>query len=131
MVKELAGKVAIVTGAGRMRSIGRPIAVKLAEAGCDIVITGTGRPPERYPDDEKAAGWRDIASVSDEVRAAGQRCLALVSDISDEIAVDELVARTVREFDVSISSSIMPAPPAETTASRSPTSRTKHGRRCS
>ena len=38
----LAGKVAVVTGAGRMRSIGRPIAVALARAGCNIVLTGTG-----------------------------------------------------------------------------------------
>jgi len=98
MEKELAGKVAIVTGAGRMRSIGRPIAVKLAEAGCNVVISGTGRPPDRYPDDEKAAGWRDIESVADEVRAQGSKCLALVSDISNEQAVDGLVARTVREF---------------------------------
>ena len=45
-----------MTGAGRMRSIGRPIAVELARAGCDIVLTGTGRSPDRYPDDEKAAG---------------------------------------------------------------------------
>jgi 3-oxoacyl-[acyl-carrier protein] reductase len=45
------GKVAIVTGAGRMRSIGRPVAVQLAAAGCDVVITGTGRSPERYPGD--------------------------------------------------------------------------------
>ena len=98
MEKELAGKVAIVTGAGRMRSIGRPIAVLLAAAGANIVITGTGRAPERYPDDEKAAGWRDIASVKDEVEATGAKCLALVSDISDEAAVDALVARTVSEF---------------------------------
>ena len=48
----LEGKVAVVTGAGRMRSIGRPIAVELARAGCDVVLTGTGRPPERYPEDE-------------------------------------------------------------------------------
>ena len=39
----LEGKVAVVTGAGRMRSIGRPIAVDLASAGCKIVLTGTGR----------------------------------------------------------------------------------------
>ena len=58
MEQELTGKVAIVTGAGRMRSIGRPIAVTLARAGAAVVLTGTGRPPERYPDDEKAAGWR-------------------------------------------------------------------------
>ena len=30
----LAGKVAVVTGAGRMRSIGRPLAVEL-RAGCE------------------------------------------------------------------------------------------------
>jgi 3-oxoacyl-[acyl-carrier protein] reductase len=96
--QELAGKVAIVTGAGRMRSIGRPIAKLLARAGAAIVITGTGRPPERYPDDEKAAGWRDIESVADEIRQAGGRCLALVSDIADPRAVETLVDRTVAEF---------------------------------
>ena len=98
MDQELAGKVAIVTGAGRMRSIGRPIAKLLARAGAAIVITGTGRPPERYPDDEKAAGWRDIESVADEIRQAGGRCLALVSDIADPRAVELLVERTVAEF---------------------------------
>ena len=75
MTYELTGltdKVAVVTGAGRMRSIGRPIAVELARAGCDIVLTGTGRSPDRYPDDEKAAGWRDIESVAEEVRALGR-----------------------------------------------------------
>src|SRR6478609_9590469 len=62
------GKVAVVTGAGRMRSIGRPIAVELARAGANVVLTGTGRDPSMYPDDEKAAGWRDIDSVADECR---------------------------------------------------------------
>lgn len=81
-----------------MRSIGRPIAKLLAQAGAAIVITGTGRPPERYPDDEKAAGWRDIDSVADEITSAGGRCLPLVSDVSSEAANDELIARTVAEF---------------------------------
>ena len=94
----LEGKVAVVTGAGRMRSIGRPIAVELARAGCDIVLTGTGRPVERYPDDEKAAGWGDIASVADEVTALGRRALPVISDVSDPGAVQELVQRTVDEL---------------------------------
>jgi 3-oxoacyl-[acyl-carrier protein] reductase/meso-butanediol dehydrogenase/(S,S)-butanediol dehydrogenase/diacetyl reductase len=84
-------RVAIVTGAGRMRSIGRPIATLLAELGCDIALTGTGRPPERYPDDEKTAGWRDIDSVANEVAKAGRRALPLVSDVTDPAAVDALV----------------------------------------
>jgi len=94
----LEGKVAIVTGAGRMRSIGRPIAVELARAGCDIVFTGTGRPPDRYPEDEKAAGWRDIHSVADEVRALDRRAVAVVSDVRDAGAIDVLVETTLSEL---------------------------------
>src|SRR3954451_15879750 len=94
----LEDKVAVVTGAGRMRSIGRPIAVELARAGCDVVLTGTGRPPERYPDDEKEAGWRDIDSVADEVRALGRRAFPIVSDVSDPDAVEALAQQVVDEL---------------------------------
>ena len=37
---ELDGKVAIVTGAGRLRGIGRAAAVALARLGADVVVTG-------------------------------------------------------------------------------------------
>jgi NAD(P)-dependent dehydrogenase (short-subunit alcohol dehydrogenase family) len=94
----LQGRVAVVTGAGRMRSIGRPIAVELARAGCDVVLTGTGRPPERYPADERAAGWRDIESVADEIRALGRRALPVVSDVADPDAVEALAERTLKEL---------------------------------
>jgi 3-oxoacyl-[acyl-carrier protein] reductase len=94
----LEGKVAVVTGAGRMRSIGRPIAVALARAGCDVVLTGTGRSADRYPDDERAAGWRDIDSVADEVRAVGRRALPVISDVSDLAAVERLAHTVIDEF---------------------------------
>ena len=94
----LEGKVAVVTGAGRMRSIGRAIAVELARAGCDVTVTGTGRDPERYPDDEKAAGWRDVDSVAEEIAALGRRALPLVSDVSDPEAVEALADRVEREL---------------------------------
>jgi len=91
-------KVAVVTGAGRMRSIGRSIALTLARAGCDVVITGTGRSPDRYPDDEKQAGWRDIESVAGEIRALGRRALAVVSDVTDPEAVQSLSRQVVAEM---------------------------------
>lgn len=94
----LEGKVAVVTGAGRMRSIGRPIAVELARAGCDVVLTGTGRAPERYPEHEQVVGWRDIDSVADEIRALGRRAVPIVSDVAEATAVDALVARTLDEL---------------------------------
>ena len=98
MFDGLEGKVAVVTGAGRMRSIGRPIAVELARAGCNIVLTGTGRAPEDYPADEQKKGWQDITSVADEVREAGAEALELVSNVADPDAVDELVAKTLERF---------------------------------
>ncbi len=94
----LEGKVAIITGAGRMRSIGRAIAVQMAKAGCDIVITGTGRAPEYYPDDEKEAGWRDIESVADEVRSLGCRALAVVSNVADLDSVKALADQVEKEM---------------------------------
>ena len=48
---ELEGKVAIVTGAGRMRGIGRASANTLARMGADVVITGTGRDQKTFPED--------------------------------------------------------------------------------
>ncbi|WP_430334487.1 SDR family NAD(P)-dependent oxidoreductase [Rhodococcus sp. ACT016] len=94
----LDGKVAVVTGAGRMRSIGREIAVELARAGCDVVVTGTGRAPDRFTDEEKTAGWRDIESVADEIRALGRRATAVVTDVADEESVDTLLTRVRDEY---------------------------------
>lgn len=94
----LEGKVAVVTGAGRMRSIGRPIALELARAGCDVVLTGTGRHPQDYPAEEQAAGWRDIHSVAEEVRALGRKAVAVVSDVADPAAVDALAGQVLTEL---------------------------------
>jgi 3-oxoacyl-[acyl-carrier protein] reductase/meso-butanediol dehydrogenase/(S,S)-butanediol dehydrogenase/diacetyl reductase len=92
------GKVAVVTGAGRMRSIGRPIALGLAQAGCDVVLTGTGRAPATFPPDEQQASWRDIESVAQEIRALGRRALPIVSDVCAPEAVDALVAEVMAEM---------------------------------
>jgi len=94
----LDGCVAVVTGAGRMRSIGRPVAIALAAAGCDVVLTGTGRSPDAYPDDEKATGWRDIDSVAEEVEAKGRTAVPVVSDVADPAAVEHLVTATLDRF---------------------------------
>ena len=80
---ELDGKVAIVTGAGRLRGIGRAACVALAKLGADIVPTGTGRNPDTFPDDEKAIGWKDIESTAEQVRALGRRALPMIVDVTN------------------------------------------------
>ena len=96
--RELLGKVAIVTGAGRMRGIGRATAKVLARMGADIVVTGTGRNPESFPEDEKSAGWNDIQSTAEEVESFGVRVLALVSNVADEEDVQRMIVETVAKF---------------------------------
>ncbi len=93
----LDGRIAIITGAGRMRSIGRGIAQQLARAGVDVVLVGTGREPARGAD-EIAADWRDIESVADDVRAAGARAITLTGDISDEASVDAMFATVIEQW---------------------------------
>jgi NAD(P)-dependent dehydrogenase (short-subunit alcohol dehydrogenase family) len=94
----LAGKVAIVTGGGRHRGIGRHIALALARHGADVVITGSGRAPDSFPPDEREIGWRDVESVAEEARALGQRALPLVVDITKPDEAQRLVDETKREL---------------------------------
>lgn len=94
----LEGKVAVVTGAGRYNGIGRYCALALARAGADVAITGSGRSPDQYPEDEKAMGWRDIDSVADEVRETGRRALPLVVDIRKAEECERLAEEVVKEL---------------------------------
>ena len=95
---ELDGKVAIVTGAGRLRGIGRATAVAMARMGADVVITGTGRDPATFPPDEKAVGWKDVEGTAEQVRAAGSRALTVRVDVTDRDQVQMMIDRTLEEF---------------------------------
>jgi len=87
----LTGKVAIVTGAGRYRGIGRHIALALARNGADVVVTGSGRKPDAMPPDEREIDWKDAESVAEEVRALGRRAIPFVLDVTKPDQIKNLV----------------------------------------
>jgi NAD(P)-dependent dehydrogenase (short-subunit alcohol dehydrogenase family) len=89
---DLSGKVAVVTGAGGRRGIGRAIATRLAREGADVVVTDIMKAP--HPDDA-AVDWRGIDSVVAEIEGMGRRALGLYSDVTDLSQVREMVERTV------------------------------------
>jgi len=78
----LTGGAAVVTGGGR--GIGEGIAIALAEAGCDIVLT--------------ARRENEINAVAERVRALGRRAVAIPGDITNGAFVDALAEQTKAEL---------------------------------
>lgn len=83
MTKELTGKVAIVTGAGR--NIGRAIALTLAEGGASIVVNARSNRAE-------------ADAVAREIEAAGGKALVHVGDVADAPSVQAMADAAVRQF---------------------------------
>jgi 3-oxoacyl-[acyl-carrier protein] reductase len=81
--QELAGRVAIVTGAGR--NIGRAIALALAEAGAAVAVNGRAHKAE-------------VDAVVAEIESRGGRALPVMADISDEEAVGAMVNAVAERF---------------------------------
>lgn len=92
------GKVAIVTGAGRKRGLGRAIALRLAKDGFDVAVSAFPRDPSSYPDHEKAEGWKGAESVAEEIRAMGRKAAAILCDVTKRDQVENLIAETEKQL---------------------------------
>ena len=79
---DLTGKVALVSGAARYRGLGRAMALRLAQDGADLVVTGRRRSPEALPENEREMGWTGVASLATEIEALGRQALAVEADVT-------------------------------------------------
>jgi 3-oxoacyl-[acyl-carrier protein] reductase len=80
---ELAGKVAIVTGAGR--NIGRAIALALADGGASIVVNARSNRAE-------------ADAVAREIEAAGGKALVHIGDVANAADVQAMADMTTGKF---------------------------------
>lgn len=78
----LAGKTAIITGAGK--GIGRAIALVFAEAGANVACC--------------ARTQSDVDAVAEEARSLGGGAMGISCDVSDEQALQLAVDDVIREF---------------------------------
>lgn len=92
------GKVALITGAGGMKGIGRACALKLAAQGADIVVSDYRRETAELPPQEVKAKWRSIDSVAEEVEALGRRCLRIWCDLTVTEEIENLACRATEHY---------------------------------
>jgi 3-oxoacyl-[acyl-carrier protein] reductase len=83
MSKELTGKVAVVTGAGR--NIGRAIARTLAEGGASVLVNARSNRAE-------------AEAVAREVEAAGGKAIVHIGDVADTKSVQAMADAAVRQL---------------------------------
>ena len=95
---DLTGKVALISGAARHRGLGRAMALRLAEDGADIVVTGRTRAPDDRPQNEKDMGWQGVSSLAEEIEAMGRQALAVEADVTDKADVERLVNAAREKF---------------------------------
>src|SRR4051812_13874008 len=82
MAERMAGKIAIVTGAGR--GMGRAVALTLAREGAAVVVNDVR--------------LETAQAVAQEIEAAGGRALAFPADVSREDQVNAMVQAAVEKF---------------------------------
>jgi NAD(P)-dependent dehydrogenase (short-subunit alcohol dehydrogenase family) len=94
--------VAVVTGAGRRRGIGRAIALELAHDGMAVVVHERSSDPARRPLAEQESGWKGAESVVEEIVSNGGRAVAVAGDITLAETARSLVAAAQELGDLAV-----------------------------
>lgn len=88
---DLSGKVALVTGSSR--GIGRSVAIKLAEAGSDVIVN-------------YVTAQNEAIETAKAIRSLGRRCWVVRADVSEEDDVEsmfEFIVEEIGQLDILVS----------------------------
>ena len=97
-MKRLSGRVAMVTGCGGERGVGRAIARRLAADGADLLLTDVGPIGTRVVATKPTSGWGGLDAVAKEVREAGQRAITALLDVRSASQIDAAIGQALQTF---------------------------------
>lgn len=90
-MRRLEGKVALITGAGRIQGIGSACALRLAREGAAGVVTD-------IEIESRAHGGSQLEEVAREISRQGVRAMPLIMDVTDPGSVQDAVRQVKEEF---------------------------------
>jgi 3-oxoacyl-[acyl-carrier protein] reductase len=100
-MKLLDGKIAIVTGAGRPKGMGRASALKLAEQGASVVVTDVARERKDLQIEGLLGIGDDFSALEGlvtEIEALGSKALAMAVDVTDADQIQACADKTCETF---------------------------------
>lgn len=97
--KDLKGKTAMVTGAGKKTGIGYAISEKLASSGCNVIIADLGVPPAPEGPQQLIVSEEMQAIASELAKTYDVKTLAVAVDVADNQAIGAMVESIKGTFD--------------------------------
>ncbi len=101
-MNEFQGKSVLITGCGRVRGIGRALAVAFAAAGADVTATDIAAGGTRNENEEGLEeirqGWKGLESLAAEIQGMGRQVLTLVGDVSRPDDAERFAAESLARF---------------------------------
>jgi meso-butanediol dehydrogenase/(S,S)-butanediol dehydrogenase/diacetyl reductase len=96
---DLSGKVAVVTGSGRHKGIGKAIVKRYAEEGAHVVVADLGEEKGEKFSEEHIGTTGEMEEIAEEIRSdTGAEVTTIPCDVRREEDVEALIQQTVDAF---------------------------------
>jgi meso-butanediol dehydrogenase/(S,S)-butanediol dehydrogenase/diacetyl reductase len=95
MTGRFAGRVAVVTGSGRLQGLGWAIARRLASEGAAVVISDIGASRDAATPAAMIGAADEMAAIVDDFREGGAQASSFACDVRDHDSVKALAAHAV------------------------------------
>jgi NAD(P)-dependent dehydrogenase (short-subunit alcohol dehydrogenase family) len=97
-MSRLRGKVALITGCGGERGLGRGIARRLAAEGADLVLTDIAPRGTHILASKPISSWGGLPALGAEVQALGRRAVTSLLDVRASDQIDAVIAEALEAF---------------------------------